>query len=56
MQINREYELLEILQYTVEEVGGGIGQDPATEVTHLGLNQPAVFSSNPTNIYSCVYT
>ena len=48
MQINREYELLEILQYTVEEVGGGIGQDPATEVTHLGF---AVFSSNATNIY-----
>jgi len=26
--------------YTVENVGGGIGQDPATEVTHLGLNEP----------------
>ena len=25
---------------TVENVGGGIGQDPATEVTHVGLNQP----------------
>ena len=25
--------------YTVENVGGGIGQDPATKVTHLGLNQ-----------------
>ena len=22
--------------YTVENVGGGIGQDPATEVTHSG--------------------
>ena len=30
---------------TVENVGGGIGQDPATEVTHVGLNQPPVFSS-----------
>ena len=27
-------------------MGGGIGQDPATEVTHLGLNQPPVFSSD----------
>ena len=26
-------------------VGGGVGQDPATEVTHLRLNQPPVFSS-----------
>ena len=26
-----------------ENVGGGIGQGPATEVTHLGLNQPPVF-------------
>ena len=31
--------------YTVVKVGGGIGQDPATEVTHLRLNQPPVFSS-----------
>ena len=30
---------------TVVKVGGGIGQDPATEVTHLRLNQPPVFSS-----------
>jgi len=29
----------------VENVGGGIGQDPATEVTHVGLNQSPVFSS-----------
>ena len=27
------------------KVGGGIGQGPATEVTHLRLNQPPVFSS-----------
>ena len=27
------------------KVGGGIGQDPATEVTHLRLNQRPVFSS-----------
>ena len=33
--------------YTVVKVGGGIGQDPATEVTHLRLNQPPVFSSVP---------
>jgi len=31
--------------YTVVKVGGGTGQDPATEVTHLRLNQPPVFSS-----------
>ena len=29
--------------YTVENVGGGIGQGPATEVTHLGLNQHPSF-------------
>ena len=33
--------------YTVVKVGGGTGQDPATEVTHLRLNQPPVFSSVP---------
>ena len=27
------------------KVGGSLGQGPATEVTHLGLNQPPVFSS-----------
>ena len=26
------------------KVGGGIGQDPATEVTHFGLNQLSVLS------------
>ena len=31
--------------YTVVKVGGGTGQDPATGVTHLRLNQPPVFSS-----------
>lgn len=33
------------LIHTVENVGGGIGHDPATEVTHLKLNQLPVFSS-----------
>ena len=33
------------LIYTVENVGGHISQDPTTEVTHLGLNQP-VFSND----------
>ena len=28
--------------YSVVKVGGGMGQDPATEVTHLRLNQPPV--------------
>ena len=32
-------------EYTKVKVGGGTGQDPATEVTHLRLNQPPVFSS-----------
>ena len=27
------------------KVGGSLGQGPATEITHLGLNQPAVFSA-----------
>ena len=31
--------------YTVENVGGN-GQDPTTEMTHLGLNQPPVFFSS----------
>ena len=31
--------------YTVENVGGGIGHNAATEVTHLGLNEPPVLSS-----------
>ena len=30
--------------YTVENVGGGIGQGPATEVTHPGLNQPPLLA------------
>ena len=33
-------------------VGGGIGQDPANEVAHVGLNQPPVFSSD-TSISPC---
>ena len=28
---------------TVENVTGGVGQDLATEVIHVGLNQPPVF-------------
>ena len=31
--------------YTVVKVGGDTGQGPATEVIHLRLNQPPVFSS-----------
>ena len=31
--------------YTVVKVGGGKGHGPATDVTHLRLNQPPVFSS-----------
>ena len=34
-----------VVTYTVEIVGGSIGQGPATEVTYLGLNQPPFFSS-----------
>ena len=37
----------------MEDVGSGIGQDPATEVTHLGLNQPPFFSSART--LACVH-
>ena len=29
--------------YTVVKVGDGIGQGPATDVTHFRLNQPQVF-------------
>ena len=37
------FEYTKAVIYTVVKVGGGIGQDPATEVTHLRLNQPPVF-------------
>lgn len=37
------FEYTKAVIYTMENVGGGIGQDSATEVAHLGLNQPPVF-------------
>ena len=37
------FEYTKVVTCTVENIGNGIGQDPATEVTHLGLNQPSVF-------------
>ena len=37
------FEYTKAVIYTVVKVGGGIGQGPATEVTHLRLNQPPVF-------------
>ena len=37
------FEYTKAVIYAVVKVGGGIGQDPATEVTHLRLNQPPVF-------------
>ena len=37
------FEYTKAVIYTVVKVGGGIGQDPATEVNHLRLNQPPVF-------------
>ena len=39
------FEYTKAVVYTVVKVGGGTGQDPATEVTHLRLNQPPVFSN-----------
>ena len=39
------FEYTKTVIYTVVKVGGGTGQDPATEVTYLRLNQPPVFSS-----------
>lgn len=39
------FEYTKAVTYTVENVGGSIGQGPATEVTYLGLNQPPFFSS-----------
>ena len=33
------FEYTKAAIYTVVKVGGGIGQDPATEVTHLRINQ-----------------
>ena len=40
------FEYTKAVIYTVVKVGGGTGQDPATEVTHLRLNQPPLFSSD----------
>ena len=42
--------------YAVVKVGGGFGQGPATEVTHLRINQPPVFSSytNATSLFYCL--
>ena len=40
------YEHTKAVIYTVVKVGGGTGQDLTTEVTHLRLNQPPVFSSS----------
>jgi len=39
------YWNFEYTKAVIYTVGGGIGQDPATEVTYLRLNQPPVFSS-----------
>ena len=39
-----EPEYTKAVTYTVENVDGGIGREPTTEVTHLGLNQPPVYS------------
>jgi len=39
------FEYTKAVIYTVVKVGGGTGQDSATEVAHLRLNQPPVFSS-----------
>ena len=48
------FEYTKAVIYTVVKVGGGIGQDPATKVTHLRLNQPPVFSSVHVAIQSVV--
>ena len=39
------FEYTKVVIYTVVKVGGGTGHDPATEVTHLRLNQPPVYFS-----------
>ena len=39
------FEYTKAVIYTVENVGGGIDHNAATEVTHLGLNEPPVLSS-----------
>ena len=41
----RNVEYTKAVIYTVVKVGGDTGQGPATEVTHIRLNQPPVFSS-----------
>ena len=42
-------------QYNLENVGGSIGQDPATEMTHFGLNQPPVSSDTLPICFLCCY-
>ena len=39
------FEYTKAVIFTVVKVGGGTDQDPATEVTHLRLNQHPVFSN-----------
>ena len=39
------FEYTKAVIYTVVKVGGGTGQGPVTEMAHLRLNQPPVFSS-----------
>ena len=46
------FEYTKAVIYTVVKVGGGIGQDPATEVTHLRLNQPPVYTCGGSGAYS----
>ena len=43
VQLFINFEYTKAVTYTVENDGGDTGQDPATEVTHLRLNQPPIF-------------
>ena len=48
------FEYTKAVIYTVVKVGGGIGQDPATEVTHLWLKSTSSFFQCVINIsYMC---
>jgi len=43
------FEYTKSVIYTVVKVGGGTGQGPATEVTHLRLNSTSSFFQCPNN-------
>ena len=57
MCISKQFPSLGTPNFTavVVNVGGDMGQDSATEVIHLGLNQPQVFQCSISNMEAHIY-